>query len=125
MNGGIQRPDPLATVAEHWGDAAPEWVTALARACAETSASAVARRLGVSTSTLSEVLRRKYAGRVDRVADTAAALFLAAEVQCPVLGRIGRAACLEHQRRVASGVRSSGVRVRLAAECPACPQRRR
>lgn len=91
------RPDPMATAREHWGAAAPDWVIALAHACARDSQAAVAKRLGYTGGVISAVLRRKYQGDLGLVELKARGAFLGATIDCPIAGRIPVAECLGYQ----------------------------
>ncbi|MBM2032402.1 hypothetical protein JQW49_14265 [Sulfitobacter pseudonitzschiae] len=51
---------PVEIAQKAWGDELPDWVLALAEACARTSQNRVAEDLGRSASLVSNVLRRKY-----------------------------------------------------------------
>lgn len=50
-----------------WAPQPPNWVLVLALACDSASQTRVARRLGVSTARVNQVLQRKYKGRYDRI----------------------------------------------------------
>ena len=54
-------------VLREWKPVAPDWVLVLALACDDASQTLVARRLGVSTALVNQVLQRKYKGRYDRI----------------------------------------------------------
>lgn len=106
-----------------WGEDPPDWVEALAAEATRTSASTVAVRLGYSPPVISEVIANRYRGDVARVAELVRGAFLGAEVECPVLGAIGRDHCLEEQRK--PFMTTSSVRTRLYRACrDGCPHSR-
>jgi hypothetical protein len=82
-----------------WGEAAPDWVLALATACDESSQAAVARRLGYSPTAVSTTLKGDYGADLSRLEAAVRGAFMAATVGCPVIGEIGADLCAEHQRR--------------------------
>jgi DNA-binding transcriptional regulator YdaS (Cro superfamily) len=95
--------------------ASPEWVRALAAACAGTTQAAVAKRLGYSPSVVNQVIRGSYKGDLTRVEAAVRGAFMSECVVCPVLGEIGRDVCLAHQRRGFDA--SSSVRAQLFHAC--------
>jgi DNA-binding transcriptional regulator YdaS (Cro superfamily) len=95
--------------------AIPEWVRALAAACAGTTQAAVAKRLGYSPSVVNQVIRGSYKGDLTRVEAAVRGAFMSECVICPVLGEIGRDVCLAHQRRGFDA--SSSVRAQLFHAC--------
>jgi len=88
-----------ASVREAWGDNAPEWIIELAFQCDRTSQAVVSRRLGYSASTINQVLRKTYRGKIDRVREKVAGAFLGVTVDCPVIGELTLDQCLDHQSR--------------------------
>jgi len=103
-----------------WGDELPDWVRVLAEACAAESQSRVAKRMGYSAAAVTQVLRRSYAGRTDRLEQAVRDTLMGdAAVACPVLGEITREHCLEEQAKPFTA--SSRTRVMLARTCPTCP----
>lgn len=92
-----------------WGADMPDWVRELAGLASRTSLNAAARRLGYSPSTLSQTLANKYPGDLERIADTVRGALMGETVTCPVLGDIGRDACLAWQgkpRAITNAIRS-------------------
>lgn len=76
---------------------APDWILALAELCEKTSQAAVADRVGISTASLSLLLRNAYASDTSRM-EARVRAFLAAETRsCPVLGEIQITQCFEEQ----------------------------
>lgn len=104
-----------------WGTP-PDYILALAEACGRESQAAVARRLGVSASMLSQALRRRYPGDMARLEELIRAALMGETVQCPELGEIVRSRCLSVQIRPLSS--SSPLALRLHRACRACPHSR-
>ena len=105
---------------QHW-PVLPGWVETLAKACDATSQAAVAKSLGVSPAMISTALRCKYPGDLSRLEATVWRVLGGDVVQCPVLGELEGAVCLEHQKRPLAA--TSGFRVRLHRACQVCAQR--
>jgi hypothetical protein len=76
-----------------------EWIEVLRAACTTSSQSRIARQLGYSGAVVSQVLSGTYAGDLQRVQAAVEGALMNAQVDCPVLGLIGRARCVEIQRR--------------------------
>ncbi len=81
-----------------WADQPPPWVMALAIACDQSSQNQVARQLGYSAATVSNVLRGKYAGDLKAVEQAVRGALMNQKVICPVVGELSAQACGEHQR---------------------------
>lgn len=79
---------------------------------------AVSTRLGVSKSTVCHVVRGTYKGKPDRILKLAEGAYSQRTVECPVLGGITYARCIEEKNRSFSAV--NPIRVRLARTCPRC-----
>lgn len=111
------------SVAGAWGDNAPDWINVLAEQCDRTSQKAAATRIGYSPATVNQVLRRKYAGDMVKVEGAVSGAYLAATVDCPVLGEVPSDQCLAHQRKPRST--SNPMRVQLYRACRSgCPHSR-
>ncbi|GAB7078346.1 hypothetical protein [Megalodesulfovibrio paquesii] len=110
----------LQVARQHWSPL-PPWVETLAKACDAESQAAVAKQLGVSPAQVSTALRSKYPGDLVGLEAKVWRVLGGDVVNCPVLGEIEGATCLEHQRRPLAA--TSGFRVRLHRACQACPQR--
>lgn len=103
-----------------WGAAMPDWVRAMAEACDRRGQKAVSERLGYSNAVISQVLAKKYPGVLEKVERAVAGAFMGAVVQCPVLGEIDDASCIENQRRPYAS--TNPTRVRLFQACRGnCP----
>lgn len=75
------------------------WLEVLREAVARSSQTRVARRIGYCNSVVSTVLAGTYAGDLQRVQAAVEGALMNAQVECPVLGLISRAKCVEIQRR--------------------------
>lgn len=113
----------IHTVHEHWGEAPPEWVVALADACDESSQGAVAKRIGMSAAVVNQALRNAYKGRLDRVADRVKGELLREVVDCPVLGEISTRRCLDEQVKKLGDCTNFMAR-ELWRACRGCTHRR-
>ena len=106
-----------------WHGAPQDWIVILAEQCDLQGQANVAKRIGMSTSTINEVVRNKYTGRVDNVAAKVRGAFMGATVDCPVLGELATDVCLKNQKRPFSA--ANPIRVSLHRACPTCPNFRR
>ncbi|MFO1038118.1 MAG: helix-turn-helix transcriptional regulator [Geminicoccaceae bacterium] len=104
------------------------WLEELRAACAATSQTEVARRLGYSASTISMVLKGTYNGDLKRFSQAVEGLLLSAEVECPVLETIPRHRCVAEQKRqeaLKSPLSTNATRVQLWRWCRGpCPHSR-
>lgn len=117
--------DHVAKARAAWGEGAPGWVIALARACADTSQAKVAARLGVSGSLVSSVLAAKYPGDMVRIAELCTQEFEHRVVDCPVLGEITPRDCRGWQAKAKSLRTSNNQNARMFRACNHCPRHRR
>ena len=84
------------------------------------SQSKMAKKLGVSTSMLSQVLRGIYPGSIDALKVKVEGMFMDHNVTCPLKGIIPVNECQEHQKRPFSS--SNRERVKLYRACRSgCP----
>ena len=103
------------------------WLTALRRACDESSQAAVARRLRQadgypSPALINQVLAGKYTRDTARLQGLVEGLLMRQTVDCPVLGDIGKNKCLEHQARPRRFATANPLFVRLWKACRSgCP----
>ncbi|WP_337840483.1 helix-turn-helix transcriptional regulator [Rheinheimera sp.] len=82
----------------------------------------VCEKLGISSTTLSQVLNEKYPGNLDNIRTKVTAAFgitLAQTVVCPVLGEIGTERCRTEQQKPFTA--TNPTRVKLWQNCRACP----
>jgi hypothetical protein len=104
-----------------WGEL-PDWIVVLADEVDRTSLRDVAARLQLGKSTLNEVLRNSYKGRVDNVEAKVRGAFMGDTVECPVLDEIAVDLCLINQRLPFST--ANPIRVALHRACPTCRHNR-
>lgn len=83
---------------------------------------AVAKELGVSSSTVSQALKGYYVGDVDALAKRIRGALMNESVRCPVMGDITTKHCLDFQTRPL--VFTNPTRVRLHRACKTCPHRK-
>ncbi len=104
-----------------WGERLPDWVAELAAACDATSQNRVAKRVGYSAATISQVLSRTYRGDMARVEQAVRGVLMHETVNCPVLGELPQHVCLDNQKKAARGlIGTSSWRTRLTRTCPTC-----
>jgi len=96
-----------------------ERLTGLLReAVAGSSQAQVARTIGRSAAAINQVLKGVYAGNTDAVLERVDAEYGGAEVDCPVMGRIALAHCIENRARAFRP--TNHQRVRLWKGCRDC-----
>jgi len=105
------RPDNVAAARESWGDACPDWIIALALYCDRTSQSQAGKKLGISGAAVNQVLKGRYAGRMDRIEARARGELMRATVNCPVMDEISYRQCQDEQRRPFATTNPQRVRV--------------
>ncbi|WP_334128251.1 hypothetical protein [Sneathiella sp.] len=107
-----------------WGDSAPDWVLAMAKRCDELkSQRKVADMIGYSTTAVSMVLAKNYAGDIAAIEEAVRGALMKKTVQCPVLGDLPSNECLAHQKRPFST--ANRLRIRLYEACRSgCPHSR-
>ncbi|MBL8575093.1 MAG: transcriptional regulator [Hyphomicrobiaceae bacterium] len=116
--GGSTSVDHEAKARAAWGPTMPEWVATLAEEANRSSQTEVAKRLGYSPTVISQVLGAKYPGDLRRVEDVVRGALLAAVVECPVLGEIGRDRCRQEQSSPFRATNSTRSLLRRA--CKSC-----
>lgn len=114
---------PMDKARAAWGDP-PDWVIALAEACAASSQNRVAARLGRSAALVSNVLAARYTGDMAAVEERVRGVLMAATVECPALGTIGADACQDWRARSRQFVPSNMQRVTMFRACKRCPRNR-
>jgi hypothetical protein len=117
--------DPVTTVRESWGDAPPDWIMALAEACALSSQGKVAEKIGRSSAVVSQVLRAKYPGDMRGVEELVRGVFLSATVDCPALGRLPTNECSGWRRKARNFSGANALRVQMYRACQRCPINRK
>lgn len=96
-----------------------DWLAALRTACAESSQSAVAKRLGISPAAVSQVLAGKYAADTGVIEQKVRGVLMNKVVDCPVLGELNVKICLDWQARPFAA--TSEHRTRMYRACRRCP----
>lgn len=76
-----------------------EWIKALRAECRRTSQIRVARRLGVSATSINQVLGGNYKASTARIEQRVRGELMRETVECPVLGEITKRRCDDEQRR--------------------------
>lgn len=99
-----------------------DWLEALRHACAESTQSAVAKRLGVTAGTVCQVLAGKYAANTSAVEERVRGALMQKTVECPQLGELSAKDCLDWQTKPFAATNS--LRVRMFSACKTCPLRR-
>lgn len=117
--------NPVDIARTAWGETMPDWVAALARACASQSQASVAATLGRSPALVSQVLRRKYPGDLAAVEEAVRGAYLGAQVDCPALGPVATHDCQDWQRKARRFVNVNALRVRMYRACHQCPRNTR
>jgi hypothetical protein len=79
----------------------------------------VAKRIGVSTTTISLVLAGKYRASVTNIEQRVRGVLLSQKVACPVLEQIDRKRCVELQQPPAS--QNNRLRITIYERCQTCP----
>jgi len=108
-----QKLDNIAKASSAWGDTMPDWIVILAEACNAETQSAVAKKLGYSSTAVSLVLSNNYEkGDIVRFEAVVRGALMAETVHCPVLStEIGRDVCSNWQKRPFSTASSNAVRM--------------
>ena len=100
-----------------------QWLQELQAEVDRTSGAAAGRRIGISGSTISQVLRGTYPGRLDRVKAKVEGALMGLTVDCPVIGELPRHRCIEYQGRKFAA--TNPMRVQLYHACRGgCPHSR-
>lgn len=115
--GGTAVKDHVEKVQLSWGRQAPDWIITLAEQCNKSSQSAVAKELAYSAATISQILSNNYRGDVGRVKEMVSGRYMAATVDCPMLGELGRNTCLDWQKKPYAP--TSSHRVQMYRACRA------
>lgn len=101
-----------------------DWLMVLAQEANRIGLIGLSPKIGVSSSTLSQVLSGSYKGNTDRVGQAVRGALMGLTVTCPALAAdIGRETCLKHQRSPLSTASPSSVRLFHACRS-GCPNAR-
>lgn len=95
------------------------WIELLRAVCRTSSQTSVARKVGYSSAVISQVLSGTYAGDLRRVRAAVEGALMNAQVDCPVLGSLSRAACIAWQRKAFTP--TNPLNVRMYRACRSCP----
>jgi len=76
-----------------------DWIAVLREERKRTSLPVCARRLGLSATTVHQVLRGNYKGNLQRIEERVRGELMNKTVECPVLGEISARKCLDWQAR--------------------------
>lgn len=98
-----------------------DWLTLLESKVEILGRRQVEADTGLSKTTLSQVLNRKYPGNLENVKQKVLTAYADIEVLCPVLGTISAKRCSVEQVKPFSY--SNPQRVRLFRACRNCPNR--
>lgn len=112
----------LEIARDHWGMDMPDWVEALARACAASSQNKVAAKLDRSASLVSNVLRNRYSGNMRAFEELVRGVYLAETVACPALGALPLHECSAWRAKARSFRNTNTLRVRMYRACHTCPR---
>ncbi|WP_173497582.1 helix-turn-helix transcriptional regulator [Shewanella sp. ISTPL2] len=97
-----------------------KWLEVMAEQVELHGQRAVAEKLKISRTTVSQVLNRKYPGDMDRIQKLVEGAYMNRTVHCPVLGDIPLNECLDHQRNTRTT--GSPIRIKLYRACRSgCP----
>lgn len=98
------------------------WLEVLQAEVAASSLAAVADKIGLSRTTISQVCNQKYPGDLARVQKLVEGNLMGRKVNCPILGEIPVHQCLAFQRRRADEVGTRPMDIKLWKACHSgCP----
>jgi hypothetical protein len=101
---------------EAYGDALPEWIEELARYADANTAAAAGRKIGVSGSTVSQILSNSYGARDwGGIEARVRGELMRETVVCPVLDEITKGYCQDEQAKHFTG--TSATRTALFHAC--------
>ncbi|MGB0732454.1 MAG: hypothetical protein ACPGPF_01775 [Pontibacterium sp.] len=101
-----------------WGEAPPPWIVLLANAAEQSTKAAVAKRLGISRSSVSLLLANKYPAANTHKMQAVVEAGLGG-MTCPVLGEISASECQKQRETPFSS--SNPTRIALYRACQRCP----
>lgn len=88
----------------------PRWLVELRNQCNRRPQRKVAKELGYSSSVVSQVLKGKYAGNLNNVAEMVCSVYLGQTVICPVMGELEVHRCKQYQKETFSATNRQRVR---------------
>ncbi|MDH5785359.1 MAG: XRE family transcriptional regulator [Chromatiales bacterium] len=110
----------VARATNAWGNEQPDWVRVMAEQCDASSQKRVADDIGYSPAVVNTVLGNSYRGDLIAVEQAVKGAFLAATVNCPVLGELAAHICLEKQRQPYAATNATRVRLFKACHSGTC-----
>jgi len=99
--------------------ASEPWFALLLAEVGRTNQTQAASRIGVSVSTVNQILKGTYWADLARMKQRIEEELSEAEVTCPVLGVIPQRRCKAERERPFAA--TNPLRVRLFRTCPSCP----
>ncbi len=99
-----------------------DWMTVLREHRDSQGNGPTAKKIGYSTTVVSQVLTGNYKGDLEAIKKAVEGGLMGMTVVCPVIGDLPRNVCLEYQRRAFAA--TNHLRVHLSRVCPTCPNRR-
>jgi hypothetical protein len=115
MNEGL-----LEQARSAWGNPLPDWIEALALACANSSQAKVARELDRSPALISQVLRKIYPADMVLIEERVRGVFMDGRVACPSLGEIAVQQCQDWRAKSGKLVVGNPLRARMFWACNGC-----
>lgn len=119
----VPSPEPATNIAKAraaWGDEPPRWVRLLAEQCDLSSQSMTAAKLGKSSTWVSRLINRAYAGSYPEAEEQVLARLGGDQVLCPIwaaMGTIPLISCIRTRRKT----NHSGPMLEWARLCRTCP----
>jgi DNA-binding transcriptional regulator YdaS (Cro superfamily) len=101
-----------------WGAAAPEWIIVLAEVCDRAGQTAIAKKLGVSSTVISQALSNTYPSPLASLERRVRGELMNETVPCPVLAEITKRRCMDEQSKPYAA--TNALRVELRRACPRC-----
>lgn len=97
-----------------------DWLVELRKQCQRTSQKRVSKVLGYSSGTISQVLKNKYPGNMEKFELAVRGAYMGITVDCPIYGEIESNRCLSYQRQPWASTNPN--RVKLYKACRSgCP----
>lgn len=122
----MNAPKNIDRATADWGGDPPDWVRTMALECDATSQAAVGRRLGYSGAVINQILKKTYGAKSYAAIEAKVrGELMSATVDCPAIGEIPLAVCLDNQRHARAGNRTSAFRARMTLYCRGCARARK
>jgi hypothetical protein len=96
------------------------WLNELKRQVDATSLNAVSKAMGVSKTTISQLVNGKYGADTAKMQLLVESVYMGHTVNCPVLGEIPKHKCMAHQNTKHVGSQPNAIRLWKAcrSDCP-------